>query len=287
MVALSETQGGHVNRRQLLSLGLTDRRIRYLVEIEFLIQVYTNVWAVGRRSLNPIDRCHAALLAIGERCALAGWSAGSLWGLRSWWEYPLEVITPLNRRPSGLIVHQSRALLESDITIHHGIKVISPALTILQVAPTLSGNRLERAIDDMRLEHHLELEHLHGLLGRFPRHPGAKHLRAVLQIAHAAPTRSRWEQTWRPFAAAFNLPPYAMNRMIGGYRADVLFLPRRLIVELDWGTHDTPWAGESDKNRDAELLAELGIPTMRITKRQLTDHPEVQARRILKILDRE
>jgi very-short-patch-repair endonuclease len=77
-----------------------------------------------------------------------------------------------------------------------------------------------------------------------------------------------------------------MNTIIGGHRADVLFIPDRLIVELDWGTHDTPWAGEDDKDRDADIYAELAIPTIRITQRQLTRDPKKQATRVLKILER-
>jgi hypothetical protein len=298
LLALAESQGGHVNRPQLLALGYSARQIEYLVRRGFLLRVYSNVYAVGRHSTNPLDRAHAALLVIPERSALAGWSAGSLWGARREWQYPLEIITPLNRRPSGLIVHRSTALLRRDITVQHGLTTISPALTILHIAPTRTRKQLERAIDELRLAGYLKMKmsELHDVLARFPRHPGAAPLRQALRIAHKQPTRSTWEQDWRPFAATYDLPAHVMNVVLGEHlkrpdlphcRPDVLFLPARLIVELDgWGTHDTPWAFEEDRERDFEVFAELDIPTIRITKRHLQANPERQAQRILKILER-
>lgn len=296
ILELAGTQGGHVNRAQLRALGLPESRIDYLVRSRWLLPVHHNVYAVGRRSTNPLDLCHAALLAIGERCALAGWSAAALWGVRGEWRFPLEVITPLDHRVGGLIVHRSGLLTRGDITVQHGLTVVAPALAVLQIAPDLTKKQLERTIDDLRLNRYLKLADLAAIPPRFPRHPGAARLRQVLRIAHEEPTRSPWEQDWRPFAARLGLPAHAMNVELREHlgrpeiphaRPDVLFLPARLIVQLDgWETHGTPWAFEEDRESDLEVFAELDIATVRVTRRQLRARPERQAERILKILQR-
>jgi hypothetical protein len=171
LLAIAEMQGGHINRAQLRGIGFTNHQIRHLTATGFLIRVYHNVYAVGRRATKPEDLAHAALLAIGERCALAGGSAASLWGVQKRWDFPLEVITPLNRRPKGLIVHQSKVLLQSDVTLQNHLKVITPALAVLQLAPTVTTKQLERAIDDLRLQHRLTLEQLHALIPALPPTP--------------------------------------------------------------------------------------------------------------------
>ena len=65
-------QGGHVTREQLLSSGLDPRTIKRWGANGKLIRVHRGVYAVGHLQSNPINAAHAALLAGGERSALAG-----------------------------------------------------------------------------------------------------------------------------------------------------------------------------------------------------------------------
>ncbi len=130
-------------------------------------------------------------------------------------------------------------------------------------------------------------EQLVDVADRNPLHPGAKHLRQLAGASRGEAKRSPLEVDWQPFATGYKLPAYEMNVDVAGETIDVLFTPDRLVVELDgWDTHGTKHAFESDRDRDSEILAATGIPTMRITYDGLHKHPKKQVQRINAILAR-
>jgi len=280
-------QGGHVAHEQLVAFGLTRHAIANQIARGSLIPVFRGVYAVGRLPTNPLDAAHGALLACGDRSALSHGSAASLWEIWRDWRYPLELTVAGDRRQPGLHVHHSRTLTRADITTERGLRVTSPARTILDIAPTVTDKRLARAINDLRLRHLLTIEALDTLTARHRRRPSAKRIRAIIGASHAEPTRSPFEDDWIPFAARHRLPAHEMNVHVCGHRVDVLFTPDRLIVELDgWQTHRTREAFETDRARDAEILAHAGIPTIRITRDAVRRSPAEQALRIRQIVSR-
>lgn len=282
---IARKHGGHVSRAELGALGLSADAIKHRVARGLLIPVYQGVYAVGHLPTSPIDRAAGALLACGPRSALSHGSAAMLWDISRRWSYPLELTSPLNRHPRGLTVRRTAKLIRTDVRTRLGLRVVSPALTIVQIAPRLSEKRLIRALNELRLERRLALEELEAVLERFPRHPGARRLRPLLDGAQPEPTRSAFEDEWPPFAVAHKLGRYEMNVVVCGYRVDVRFGPDLLIVELDgWGTHGQKPAFEADREQDAEILTRTGIPTLRITYDQFHAHPARQAARILRIL---
>ena len=289
IAVIARRQGGHIAHRQLKALGLSQKAIRHRIERGLLIAVFNQVYAVGHLPTNPIDRAHGALLACGPTAALSHRSAASLYGVFKDWRLPFEVIVSGDRRPSGVRVRRSAMLAKRDICVHQGIRVTSPALTILQIAPATSEKRLTRAINALRLadRHRLTTSQLDDVLDRFPRHPGARGLRPLVALLPKEPSRSDWEDEWPPFAAAYDLPPYTMNERVCGHRVDVHFPSEQLIVELDgWETHQSREAFEEDRARDAEILATAGIPTARLTHRQLHGAPAEHAARLHLILAR-
>lgn len=268
IAAIAVKFGGHISSAQLHALGLSRHAIRHRVTRGLLIPVFQGIYAVGHLPTNPIDKAAGALLACGPRSVLSHNSAASLWGIRNDWRFPLHVTTPVDRRLRGLVIHRNRHLIRSDIRTLQGIRVLSPALTILQAAPGLTRKRLARAIDDLRLQRRsrLTLEQLERLVERFPSYPGTKALRGALGTLQREPTRSDWELDWPPFAAAHDLPAYQMNRRVCGHRVDVLFPAEGVVVELDgWDTHRTKQAFENDREQDSVILTRTGMPTIRIT----------------------
>jgi very-short-patch-repair endonuclease len=284
--ALAAKQGGYVTRGQLSNSGFARWEIDHRLEIGRLIRVYHGVYAVGRIPTLPCERAQAALLAVGDGAGLDGWSAAAHWGVSKLWPGVVEVVSPLARSPKGIKVRHCTRLQRSDIRHVDGLRVLSPALTVLQIAPTVDEDRLTWTIDRLRLRRGLTIRNLEVVIERFPRAPGTRHLRAVLPELQEEPTRSWFEQRWPAFAAKHNLPPYTMNKHVLIYRTDVLFLPDRLIVELDGPQHEHPWAVDEDNRRDAEILAKCGIPTIRITIRQFETAPGEQADRIIESLAR-
>jgi hypothetical protein len=283
IAALAVRQGGHITRSQLRDLGLSDDAIKHLVARRHLIRVFWGVYAVGHIPTASVARAHAPLLAVGERSALAGWSAANAYQHAARWVEPFTVITPLRAAPRGVRTLHSNQLRTSDVRHIHGLRTVSPALAVLHVAPDLSQRRLIRLIDDFRINQRLTHEELARAARRFPWHAAA--LRAALHQLQPEPTRSIWEQDWPAYADFYDLPAYEMNVHVLTYRVDILF--DGLIVMLDgWHVHGSRHAFEHDREEMAEIMAATGLPVLRITHRQFHSQPERQADRIKKILAR-
>jgi very-short-patch-repair endonuclease len=281
IAALAKRNRGYITRSQLIKLGLGAEAIRYRVRIGRLIPVYAGVYAVGHLPTLPQDRAFGALLACGPDAVLSHGSAASLWGIFGHWRMPFEVTTPSTRRPRNIRTHRAK-LARPDITRQAGIQVTSPARTLLDMAPRLTDKQLTRAVNDLR-RRCMHLHELADVISRFPRHPGAKKLRRFI-VNPTGPTRSEFEDAFLAFAERFGLPRPRVNEPIGRYIADALFVEERLIVELDgWPFHSSKDSFESDRERDAEMLAR-GYATVRITWARLLGTPKREADRLLAIL---
>jgi hypothetical protein len=257
----SQRSGGFVSRRQLLSWGVPRGTIQSWLHTGRLLRFWPGVYAVGHMPQESRARAHGALLAGGERSALAGWSAGALYGCVSRWE-PFELISPQQRRVSGLTIHRSGTLLSRDVSSMDGLRVTSPARTALDLAPRVGEKRLKRIVDNLRLHHGLTIRQLIDVIVRNRRHPGAELLRGLIRVLSKHPTRSELERRWSAIAERFDIGPCEQNAPVAGYEVDVL-IDGLVIVELD--TIETHLLNmESDRHRDADILAQTGIPTIRL-----------------------
>jgi hypothetical protein len=284
---LAGRQGGHVTRRQLLEIGLTRDAVAARLNTSRLLRVHRGVYAVGHLPREPLDRARGALLAAGERSALCGGSAAAFWGLYRRWRYPLELVSPLQRRLPTLRMRRCATLLQRDVRTRDGITVTSPARTLLDIAPRTRQRTLHRFHNELRMRRLVDNEQLLDVAARNPFHPGARHLRLLAGASSGEAKRSPFEIDWQTFASKYELPPNEMNVHVAGERVDVLFTPDRLVIELDgWGTHGTRHAFEQDRARDARILAATGIPTIRITHDGLHEHPREQVERIKAVLAR-
>jgi hypothetical protein len=289
VAALASRQGGHLTTAQLRSLGVSDSAAAKRAVQGQLIRVHHGVYAVGRLPTTHVDRCHGALLACGERSVIAYTSAGAYWGIVKRWSYPLEVAVAVKRGPRpGLQIHFLPKLMRSDVwTTAEGFRITSPARTLLDLTPTLSDKQLAWQSTNLRLRKLATMDDYKSVVGRNPRHRGARRFAKTIGEQQPEPYRSPLEVDWPRFAKQYRLPPYVMNTKLLGARPDVLFTPDRLIVELDgWGAHSDKQAFERDREDPFEILAELDIPTVRITYAQFHADPAKQAARLHRILAR-
>jgi very-short-patch-repair endonuclease len=284
IAALAGQQRGFVTRVQLLLMGLGPGAIEYRIRRGWLIPVYTGVYAVGHRPTSPIDRAAAAVLACGDGAVLSHSSAAALWGFEKRWRMPFETTARHALRRSGIRIHRSRALTRDDVRTHLGIRVTSPARTILDLAPTLDAKALTRMVNEALLSNYLRSASLAELLERQPRHPGAKRLRPFVE-AGAGPTRSQLEDEFVAFTRRYGLPRPEMNARVAGYEVDALFREERVIVELDgYHFHSSRAAFERERDRDANTLA-AGFETVRATWKRLRGAPAREADRLHRILE--
>ena len=270
-------QGGHITREQLEAAGVPQATVTRWVSSGKLVRVYRGVYAVGHLQSHPVNAAHAALLAGGDRCALAGGCGLVLWEVWRHWPRQLEIVLAGDRRPSGLIVHQSQTLLRRDIRTVQGLRVTSPARTLLDTAERLKPEQLTRAVNDLRLRRLLTVEQLIDVTDRNPNHRAVTLLRPQLEQAQPEPTRSVLEDRFLPLLRKHGLPIPTINTHVCGYRVDAYFTEHRLIVELDgWGSHRTRHRFVEDRRQDRAILTATGIPTVRLAYEDVTDSEMAQ-----------
>jgi hypothetical protein len=273
-------QHGYITRAQLLAVGLKVGAIKYRVEIGRLIPVYAGVYAVGYVRRTPVARRCAAVLACGEKAALSHGSAASLWGFSKHWDAPFEVTAPSMRERNGIKVHRSRTLARRDITRQLGIRVTSPARTVLDNAPRLTGKRLSRFVNDALRTPYLHVADLADVLNRNPNHPVTKRVLPYVRT----PTNSPLEDDFVEFAKQYGLPTPVTNTYLLGYEIDVLYPRERVIVEVDgYEFHSDRDSFERDRKRDVVMLA-ADVVTVRLTRDRLHQEPVQEAGRLRAIL---
>ncbi len=274
--------------QQLLAIGFTEGSIRHRAEAGRLIRVHRGVYAVGRPLTTPLEHGAAALLACGPRSALAGFSALAFWSLLggSDWPDPPVVLVPAHdrRRHANIEIHNSKTLLRRDIRTRNGLRVTSPARTLLDVAPHLNAEELRRATGAALRRHLTRPTQLRDVIARNPQHPGTEALRPLATQTPGNLTRSPLEDDFATFCATHALPTPHTNVTIAGYEVDAWFPEERVIVEIDSVEfHADPRAFETDRERDAHHLA-LGVVTVRLTKERMRADPRREADRLHAIL---
>jgi hypothetical protein len=173
-----------------------------------------------------------------------------------------------------------RCLGDRDIRLHRDLRVTSPARTLLDTAQLMPDAALKRRVNEARRAEILTLADLADVTDRFPRHPGCKLLRPLLEIK-GGPTRSEWEDAFPAWCRQHQLPAPVMSAVVAGYEVDALFPDEKVIVELDsWEYHKDRSSFESDRERDAATLA-AGHVTVRMTWERMTSAEAIRLRAIL------
>jgi very-short-patch-repair endonuclease len=184
-------------------------------------------------------------------------------------------------------VHFAR-LADEDLGRREDIPVTSWARTMLDLAGSLSGNRLERTIERSEELGRFDLGALDTLLGRAGNHPGAGRLRRALAIYRDEPAvlRSRLEKRFLRQVLVAGLSRPATNFHIAGFELDAYWAAERFAVELDvFATHGSRAAFERDRLRQEELKL-AGIEMIRVTGPRFDREPEVVLARLAELLAR-
>ena len=256
---LASRQDGVASRAQLVALGYTRDEIARDLKRCRLIAIHQGVYAVGHEALSDRGRMIAALLAAGPGAALSHETAAYHWtlipSLPPYIDVTLTDRQPRTRR--GVRTHHAQHL---DITTHKALHVTTPHQTIAQ----LTGNTRDRARAEALVK------------------------RLVPRTAddHAEPTRSELEAVLFAALKAAQLPKPMGNTIVLGHEVDFLWPEHMLIVETDgWRTHGHRRAFESDRARDAHLVA-AGYRVLRFTWRQVIHETLLVTVRIAQALAR-
>jgi very-short-patch-repair endonuclease len=275
ILALAARQHGVVARAQLLSRGVPGPVIDHRVDVGWLQRMVRGVYRVGPVD-GPNSRAMAALLACGDGAVLRHATAATVvWGCRlaAGTDGVLEMIRRSGGRShAGIRVHRVGSLRASDIVVRDGIRVTTPARTVLDLAASMTLAELERVVADAIARRVVTEAELRAVLARQPGQRGASRLRAVLGGGSARP-RSEAEARFVRELRGSGLRMPEVDVWVGRYRVDFLWRAERLIVEIDGRTcHGSAVRFESDRRRDAELVA-AGYRVIRVTWRRLVAEP--------------
>lgn len=288
IAAHAARQHGIVSRQQLVDAGLGRGAIEHRLRIGWLHRMYRCVFAVGHPPLTREARWMGAVLVHGASAALSHVCATALWEIRPYTGEWIDVtISSRNgrKRRHGIRLHRSSTLTADDIGAHRGIPVTTIARTLLDVAATLREPSLARTVEQTEIRRLFDLRAVERTLARNPTHPGAVRLTRALELYRDDEfTRSDLEPIFLALCAAHGIPRPLVNHIVEGEEADFFWPVQRVIVETDGrATHFTRSAYESDRARDARLLA-LGYRTMRVTERQIRLGSATVAQTLLAVL---
>jgi very-short-patch-repair endonuclease len=258
IAAVAARQFGVITFAQLIEAGLSRTSISRWVQSRRLYRLHQGVYsAIPPELLAVQGHWRAAVLALGDGAGLADLAAAAHWDMIRPPSGPIHVIVPGGggrRRRRGIIVHRSSTLLPHEIVMRNGIPVTTPTRTLADLRRRLPDYRFApilRRAEKLRLD-------------------------TGQQAGMEDPDRTELERRFLALCRRHSLPSPDCQVIIGPYTVDFLWPEVGLIVEVDgWEDHGTRSAFESDRERDAWLVA-AGYRVVRFTWRQVnSEGPEV------------
>ena len=276
VASIAASQQGLVTTEQLANAGFGRSQITRRVRGGWLIRRHVGVYQLGLFA-GPFGDEMAALLACGPRAVLESLDGGVGVRARRRAVGPIHVTVAealAGRRP-GIRPHRTTTLPTCDVVEKHGLRVTTPARTLLDLAASTPRAELERLTEEAQVLRVASTAELLAVIARGAGRPGAAKLRAVLDyVDEPLVTRSEAEKRLRALCRSSALPMPRMNVQRAGWEVDAVWDAQRLVVEVDGRRYHEPAPQfERDRRKDADLML-AGYRVLRITWRRLTREPE-------------
>jgi very-short-patch-repair endonuclease len=153
--------------------------------------------------------------------------------------------------------------------MHNGIPVVAPVRTLIDIARSLDGVRLERAINEADRLDLVDPETLFEELEAYPGVPGVGRLREILGRHTFRLTDSELERRFLLLIEAAGLPMPVTGKRLNGFKVDFYWPHLALVVETDGlRYHRTPAQQGRDRLRD-QTHAAVGLTALRFTHEQV------------------
>jgi very-short-patch-repair endonuclease len=217
----------------------------------------------------------AALFACGPTAALSHGTAAAWWKIREEQGNVIHVSVPkdVRRRLPGIRCHRRSNLNPSEVLDLEGIRVTSPATTLVDIAHELPVPALERSIKEADKLELIDPERLRMELESMPPRPGKARLRRLLDRHTFVLTDSELERCFAPIARRAGLGKPVTGAELNGFRVDFWWPQLGLVVETDGlRYHRTPAQQTSDRLRD-QAHAAAGLTPLRFTHAQVRYEP--------------
>jgi very-short-patch-repair endonuclease len=284
---IADGQYGMVEHGQLRAAGLSLQQIKGSLAAGRLRPAFHRVYAVGHEAITVRGWLQAALLTCGDTATLGCDSACLLWRMSRPELFPITVITEGDRgRKQDKLRIRRMQLHRRDWMTFDGLRVTTPARTIVDMAATLEGRQLRRLVERAQDVDRFDPRKVDAVLERNPSRPGCRPLSTL--IALLAPdednARSYLERLFLQVIRKYRLPLPEVNREILGRKRDFVWPDARLVVEVDgYANHSSKWAIARDKRRDRELTAALWRPA-RFTYEEIAFEPEATGAELRRLL---
>lgn len=272
----ARAQHGVVSRRQALAAGVGSSTIHRRLTAGLWVRLYNGTYRVGAVSA-PLEWASAACIAVGSDAVIShmsaacvrGWVAGDV-------PRPVHLSVPRRRLRArvGLRLHAVVPLEPDELDPVAGLPVTAPGRTLIDLAAVCVARDLERIIAHVQRNDELSDAQLDHLLVRYRGRPGARRLRALVrQSGGPRFTRSEAEVRFLALIREAELPLPRTNLRVGRFELDAVWPRERVVVEIDgYAFHRSRVRFEVDRRKDAWLMAK-GYRVIRLTWRQLTEHP--------------
>ena len=273
---IAACQHGMVTWAQMMSAGVSRDAVTAHVRNGWLVVRHRGVYQLGVFGGAFGDEM-AALLACGPHALLSHWTAASVFALCARSGRLIDVTTTeglAGRRP-GIRPHRTTALPPCDVVLRHGLRVTTPARTLLDLAASTPMKDLERLTEEAQVQRLASPAELLAVIERGAHRPGVRQLRTIVDfLDEPLFTRSEAERRLVALCRSAQLPLPRTNVHRAGWEVDAVWDAQRLIVEVDGRKfHSTPTKFERDRRKDADLML-AGFRVLRITWHRLTREPE-------------
>jgi hypothetical protein len=271
VAAVAGVQGGSITRAQLRRIGFSDRVIDRWIACGWLIPLHRGVYAVGHLPRTHLSRWWAAVLACGEEATTSHGTAAAAHGLLRP-HSRVHVTTPGRRWRPGIANHRARvAAVYID-----GLPCTTVARTLADLSGAVPYRVLESAVRQAQVRGVLAVEEIGEVVLDCPRPRGIRRLRAILEDPVALqPTRSGEERAALRALLHAGHPWPVVGRKVPetDELVDFHWPSRRLVLEIDGPTHETPVQRARDRRRDARLRR-LGWHVVRVPADQAQEAPQ-------------
>jgi hypothetical protein len=167
-------------------------------------------------------------------------------------------------------VHRRSAF---ETTKRLGIPVTTPACTIVDMAPGLTRDELERVINEADVRGLVTVPTLNAVVQELSPRPGLSKVKRTIDLRTFTYTRSGLERAFIPIAVRAGMPRPETLAYVNGYEVDFHFRELGIVVETDGGTfHRTPAQQTADRRRDQTHTA-AGLTALRFTHGQIRYEP--------------
>jgi very-short-patch-repair endonuclease len=281
VAALARRQHGAFSYRQAIDAGATPRIIARRRSDQRWWELDHHVYALPAHPPSWLRQAKAAELRFPDG-AISGRSAGVIWGLAELRPGAIEVTIPRSGRGGRTPLARVRQRDGVATTMISDIRVVAAPEVIADLAGIGDPVLLGRAVDDVLLRHHAEVEELvaRQLAMVDRRQRGAALLGSILEERATGyePPTNVLEAALYGLLDRSDLPPYVRQSPLPWWpdapqRVDAYVPSWRRIIEADgraWHARHLDF--ERDRRRD-HLAQAHGVEVTRFTYRQLVREP--------------